>query len=130
MTAKSLRYIKWGFVLMFFNINIGRFDLLPNFAGVLLLIMALRSQWEETETEKRLEPLLTALVIDYFLHWIFAFDNGVENLINYQHLYHLCVSGRSDGTRRRQATGDCRNASEGKAWLCAFTGPELCLWGL
>lgn len=81
MTAKSLRYIKWGFVLMFFNINIGRFDLLPNFAGVLLLIMALRSQWEETETEKRLEPLLTALVIDYFLHWIFAFDNGVENLM-------------------------------------------------
>ena len=81
MTGKALRYMKWGFVLMFFNINIGRFDLLPNFAGVILLIMALRSQREETEAEKRLEPLLTVLVIDEFLHWIVAFDVGVENLV-------------------------------------------------
>lgn len=80
MTAKALTYFKWGFVLLFVNINIGRLDLLPNFLGVFLMLQALKSQ-EMTETERRLCPLLILLVIDYFLHWILAFDNVLENLI-------------------------------------------------
>lgn len=80
MTAKALCYLKWGFVLLFFNINIGRWDLLPNFLGLILIILGVRSQ-HMTETEKRIQPLLFVLAVDYFLHWIFAFDNELENLL-------------------------------------------------
>ncbi len=34
-----------------------------------------------TETERRMCPLLVVLIVDYFLHWIFDFDNGLENLV-------------------------------------------------
>ena len=80
MTAKALCYLKWGFVLLFFNINIGRWDLLPNFLGMILIILGVRSQ-QMTETEKRIQPLLYILAVDFFVHWIFVFDNALENLL-------------------------------------------------
>lgn len=80
MTAQALRFMKWGFCLLFININFGRWDLLPNFLGVFLLLQALRSQ-EMTETERRLCPLLWILITDYFLHWIWTFDYVLESLI-------------------------------------------------
>ena len=80
MTAKALTYLKWGFFLLFVNINVGRWDLLPGFLGIFLLLKALRSQ-EMTETERRICPLLTIWMIDQFLHWGWDFHNGLENLI-------------------------------------------------
>lgn len=80
MTAKALCCLKWGFVLLFFNINIGRLDLLPDFLGMVLIILGVRSQ-QMTETERRVQPLLFVLAVDFFVHWIFAFDNELENLV-------------------------------------------------
>lgn len=80
MTAKALRFMKWGFFLLFININIGRWDLLPNFLGVFLMLQALKSQ-DMTETERRLCPLLWVLITDYFLHWIREFEYVLESLI-------------------------------------------------
>jgi len=80
MTAKALTYLKWGFFLLFVNIHVGRWDLLPGFLGILLLLQALRSQ-EMTETERRLCPLLVIWMIDQFLHWGWEFQNGLESLI-------------------------------------------------
>ena len=79
MTAKALTYLKWGFFLLFVNIHVGRWDLLPAFLGILLLLQALRSQ-EMTETERRLCPLLVIWLIDQFLHWAWDFQNGLESL--------------------------------------------------
>ena len=80
MTAKALTYLKWGFFLLFVNINVGRWDLLPGFLGTFLLLKALKSQ-EMTETERRLCPLLTIWMVDQFLHWGWDFQNGLESLI-------------------------------------------------
>lgn len=80
MTAKALTYLKWGFVLLFFNINIGRWDLLPDFLGIILILLAIRGQ-KMTETEVRIQPLLVVLAVDYFLHWMLAFDHELENLL-------------------------------------------------
>ena len=80
MTAKALTYLKWGFFLLFVNINVGRWNLLPEFLGIFLLLKALRSQ-EMTETERRICPLLTIWMIDQFLHWGWDFHNGLESLI-------------------------------------------------
>lgn len=80
MTAKALRYMRWGFVLLFLNVNIGRWDILPEFLGIYLILQAFSSQ-EMTETERRMCSLLVVLIVDYFLHWILEFDNGLEDLI-------------------------------------------------
>ena len=80
MTAKALIYLKWGFFLLFVNINAGRWDLLPGFLGTFLLLKALKSQ-EMTETERRICPLLMILIVDQFLHWGWDFHNGLESLI-------------------------------------------------
>ena len=80
MTAKALTYLKWGFFLLFVNINVGRWDLLPGFLGTILLLKALKSQ-EMTETERRICPLLMILIVDQFLHWGWDFHNGLESLI-------------------------------------------------
>lgn len=80
MTAKALTYLKWGFFLLFVNINVGRWDLLPGFLGTFLLLKALKSQ-EMTETERRICPLLMILIVDQFLHWGWDFHNGLESLI-------------------------------------------------
>ena len=80
MTAKALTYLKWGFFLLFVNINAGRWDLLPGFLGTFLLLKALKSQ-EMTETERRICPLLMILIVDQFLHWGWDFHNGLESLI-------------------------------------------------
>ena len=80
MTAKALTYLKWGFFLLFVNINVGRWDLLPGFLGTFLLLKALKSQ-KMTETERRICPLLMILIVDQFLHWGWDFYNGLESLI-------------------------------------------------
>ena len=80
MTARALTYLKWGFFLLFININVGRWDLLPGFLGIFFLIKALKSQ-KMTETERRLCPLLVIWMVDQFLHWGWDFQNGLESLI-------------------------------------------------
>lgn len=80
MTAKGLTYLKWGFFLVFVNVNVGRWDLLPGFLGIFFLLKALKSQ-EMTETERRLCPLLMIWMVDQFLHWGWDFHNGLESLI-------------------------------------------------
>ena len=80
MTREALASLKWGFVLFFMHIYIGRWDLLPDFLGVYLIWHAFKCQ-EMTETERRMSPLLIVLMVDTFLHWILNFDNQLENLI-------------------------------------------------
>ncbi|MBR3762556.1 MAG: hypothetical protein IKK59_07415 [Lachnospiraceae bacterium] len=80
MMKEALTYLKWGFVLLFTSINVGRWDLLPDFLGLYLIWRAFKSQ-EMTETERRMCPLLIVLIVNRFLHWILEFDNGLENLI-------------------------------------------------
>lgn len=80
MTAKTLSYLKWGFVLLFFHISIGRWNLLPDFLGIILILVGIRSQ-KMTETEVRIQPLLVVLAIDNFLHWFLIFDHELEELL-------------------------------------------------
>ncbi len=80
MTSTALKYLKWGFALLFLHITVGRIDLLPDFVGVLFIWLAFRSQ-DMTETERRMGPLLLIMAADYFFHWLFDFSNGLENII-------------------------------------------------
>jgi len=80
MEPKSLKYLKWGFVFLFFHITVV-VDLLPDFVGSLYLYASIQCHKQITEAEERIKPLLLVLAADYFLHWIFPFDFILENLI-------------------------------------------------
>lgn len=81
MEQKSLSYLKWGILLSFLNIHVGRWNLLPDFVGMLLLGASVRSHRERTDVEERLLPLFLILAVDSFAHWIWDFENGLETLI-------------------------------------------------
>lgn len=81
MERKSLNCLKWGILFTFINIHIGRWNLLPEFVGMLLLYASIRSHEEPTQGEGRVAPLFLALAADYFLHWIWQFENALEGLI-------------------------------------------------
>lgn len=108
MEPKSLKYLKWGFVFLFFHITFV-VDLLPDFAGVLLLHSSIQEHKRTTEAEDRIKPLLLVLAVDYFLHWIFPFEFLLENLlmtvISMYAMYVLLgeVAGRILGTQPERA---------------------------
>lgn len=80
MEPKSLRYLKWGFVFLFFHITFV-VDLLPDFVGALLLYASIQSHKQTTEAEDRVKFLFPVLAVDYFLHWIFPFEFILESLL-------------------------------------------------
>lgn len=82
MERKSLTFLKLGILFIFFNINMGKVDLMPDFVGMLFLFASVVSHDMQTETEKRLKPLLLLLAADYFLHWIIQFENPLESLFS------------------------------------------------
>lgn len=80
MESKSLKYLKWGFVFLFFHVTVV-VDLLPDFVGALLLYASIQSHKQTTEAEDRVKFLFLVLAADYFLHWIFPFSFILENLL-------------------------------------------------
>lgn len=81
MEQKSLKYLKRGFIFLFFHIYIGRIDCLPDFVGALFLFYSIQSHREQTPVEERVKSLFLVLAADYFLNWIFPFDFVLENLL-------------------------------------------------
>ncbi|MCM1065393.1 MAG: hypothetical protein NC420_13185 [Eubacterium sp.] len=81
MERKSLTLLKLGILFLFLDFRIGNLDLMPEFAGMLFLFASLASHTEQTETEKRLKPLLLILAADCFLHWVIRFEHPVESLL-------------------------------------------------
>lgn len=118
MEKRSLIYMRWGFVLVMVHVNIGRIDVLPDFLGIVLFIMALRAHEEMTVAEKRTEPLLWILAADFFIKWLTGFSNSIESLlvtvISIYAFYVLIgeVMGRIEATQPKEAEalGFCRAA--------------------
>ena len=86
MERRSLTFLKLGILFCFFNFNVEGMDFImdfmPDFAGMLFLFASIASHDMQTETEKRLKPLLLLLAADYFLHWIIPFENSLESLLS------------------------------------------------
>lgn len=81
MEKKSLVLMRWGFVLSVVHVNIGRLDVLPDFLGIILFILALHAHEEMTVAEKRTEPFLWILTADFFIKWLTGFSNSIESLL-------------------------------------------------
>ncbi len=99
MTKRELTLAKWGFVLLYININLGRWDILPDFLGIFLLYLSLGEKYRVADSgtvsmdrqpvlrkggaEKRLIPFLSILGLDYLVHWFISFTFALEILIVY-----------------------------------------------
>lgn len=62
----------WGLFFLFFHINLGTLDLLPNFIGWLLLLSALKLLGEERRDLVLLRPLGIGLALYHFADWLLA----------------------------------------------------------
>lgn len=84
----AINKLFWGFILIFFNINIGRFDLLPNFIGYIVIInglVDLKKLSDEDEIIKvfNIGTILgSVMVVISILSW-FIPDNNINNMYGY-----------------------------------------------
>lgn len=60
----------WGMFFLFFHINLGTLDLLPNFVGWLLLLWAIQLLGEEQRDLALLRPLGIGLSLYAFVDWL------------------------------------------------------------
>lgn len=71
----------WGYLFLYFHINIGTVSILPKFIGYILFLQTIKILKDEERELKLLETLGTILAIWYAVEWIancFAFSFGNE----------------------------------------------------
>lgn len=69
----------WGYLFIYFNINLGSFNILPNFVGYLLFHSAIKELCDEERELDLLNTLVGILTIWHIASWIgdvIAFDLG------------------------------------------------------
>ena len=81
MERNVLRCLKWGLLFNFVDFSIGSLEVLPDFAGMLLFYASIQAHESQTQGEKQVKPLFLLLAADYFVHWIWQFENGLEMLL-------------------------------------------------
>ncbi len=73
--ASSVRFCAWGFVLILFNINIGVFDILPDWLGFIFLLVGVNRIAQHREEAKHLRVFALILLVNNvfaFVEKIFA----------------------------------------------------------
>ena len=78
--ASAVKNIAWGYLLLHFNVNLGRIDILPDWAGYLLILTALPVLGEKRPSALLLKPLGQLLAAYSGLVW-FATILGWTNEI-------------------------------------------------
>ena len=68
----AVKQIAWGYVLLHFNINLGTFNILPNWLGYLLMVEALSALSQEEPSAALLRPLGQLLAGWEGLCWVMA----------------------------------------------------------
>lgn len=73
MIRKALSEAIWGYVFLYFNLNIGTVDLLPEFVGWILLLSAVRGLEKERRDLKLLRPFAHVMIVLSVLEWLGSF---------------------------------------------------------
>lgn len=80
MQAKAVRKVTVGYLLIFLAINIGTIDLLPDWAGYLIMISALPVLAEREKSAMLLKPLGVALAVWSLIQWALKIFGGTVNV--------------------------------------------------
>lgn len=81
MSKKELALTQWGFVLWFLDLNVKGVDVLPDFAGMILLACALYGMSKSGKIAVPLIPCMGILGVDFLVHWFVTFELPYEILI-------------------------------------------------
>lgn len=68
--AQAVRRIGWAYVLLHLHINLGTLDILPDWAGYLMILSALPALAEWSPSAKLLKPLGVFLCANASLQWL------------------------------------------------------------
>ena len=75
----GIGYAAWGYLFIYFNINLGSFNILPDFVGYLLFHSAIKELCDEERELDLLNTLVGILTIWHIASWIgdiISFDLG------------------------------------------------------
>ena len=76
--SNALRKIFWGYIFLYFDINLGTIDILPAWIAYILFKQAIQGSIEvEEESAKLLKPICLVLIIYRFIDW-FVLMFGIE----------------------------------------------------
>ncbi len=76
MERKTLNWMKLGLICCCVHVKLGGLELLPEFVGFGMLLAAIRSHRRRTETERRMEPFLLALLLYSLAGWLLSLSGG------------------------------------------------------
>lgn len=69
--SELLSSIRWGFLFILVDVNLGRFDILPNFVGYFLWLQAFRDYQEKAPELYRLSTFCKIMGVIELVNWLF-----------------------------------------------------------
>lgn len=81
--GKAVGLVAWGYIFIYFNINLGPMDILPNFVGYMLILNSLEGLAIEERSTILLKPLVWILIVWEIFTWV----NSMINLTLTGYLY-------------------------------------------
>ena len=75
----ALKKIAWGYVFIYFSINLGAVDILPAWIGFILILQALDGVAEREPSAKLLKPFAFVLITVALIRWVVAWFSGSLN---------------------------------------------------
>ena len=73
--------IRWGIVWILLDVRLGRFDILPDFAGYYLWTEALTEMGQEFPDVRRLRPFCRGLAVFSLIEWLFEIKISLLSLV-------------------------------------------------
>lgn len=67
----GVKRIAWGFFIVLFNFNLGILNILPDWAGYMIMVSALSFISDEKESAKLLKPIGIILILWNMADWVF-----------------------------------------------------------
>lgn len=74
--SSAIKKIAVSYILIYFNINIGVIDILPDWLGYFIIVSALPILSEEEQSAQLLRPFGIALGIGKIIEWVLKFTNA------------------------------------------------------
>lgn len=131
----AIKKIFWGYILLYFHINLGNIDVLPGWLGYIFFYQAINTGIdEEEESAKLLKPICTILAVYNFITWlltmfaiptdIFIVNDVVAVIALYFHfqlLTNLANIAHKYGCEQEQSLLHLRTANTVLMTILAFT---------
>ena len=84
--SKAVGQVAWGYIFIYFNINLGPIDILPNFVGYIFILNSIDALAKEEKSTILLKPLIYVLIVWEVLKWI---NNGFVSFTPSGYIYSL-----------------------------------------